>query len=153
MIEFTLNNLPVSIETDPNRRLLDILREDFHLTGSKEGCGEGECGACTILLDGRPVTACLVCAEQLPGRRVETVEGLVESELGQRLVDSFAEHGAVQCGFCFPGMLVVSWHYLTHHPVPSEDGVREAIAGNICRCTGYTKIIEAVLAAGKGREA
>lgn len=148
MIDFTLNHRPVSVDADPGTRLLDLLREKFHLTGAKEGCGEGECGACTVLLDGRPVTSCLLSLEQVRGRGVETVEALAETPLGLRIVDAFTANGAVQCGFCFPGMLVSSWYYLTHHPEPDPDGIREALAGNLCRCTGYEKIVEAVMAAG-----
>lgn len=147
-LSFTLNGRWVTLSTDPLRRLLDILREDFGLTAAKEGCGEGECGACTVLLDGHPVTACLVNAGNLQGRRVETVEGLVGTLLGQRIVAAFEDTAAVQCGFCFPGILVSAYHYLQHHPEPTEAGVRAALSGNLCRCTGYEKIIEAVLLAG-----
>jgi aerobic-type carbon monoxide dehydrogenase small subunit (CoxS/CutS family) len=151
MIElgFNLNDRPVRIEVEPWKRLVDILREDFGLTGTKEGCGEGECGACTVLLDGRPVASCLLTAEQAMCRRVLTAEYLAETPLGKRIVEAFAEHGAVQCGFCFPGMLVSAWRYLTDHPRPDEAGARAAIAGNLCRCTGYVKIVGAILACGE----
>jgi carbon-monoxide dehydrogenase small subunit len=129
---------------------LDVLREDIKLTGSKEGCGEGECGACTVLLDGEPVTACLVAAGQVPdGAEIMTVEGLEKTEGGRLLQQAYQEKGAAQCGFCIPGMIVASYALLNRTTNVTEDTVREAHAGNICRCTGYMKIVEAVLAAAE----
>ncbi len=145
-VRFTLNGAPVSIEGAGSRRLLDVLREDLAKTGTKEGCGEGECGACSVLIDGEVVDSCLVAVGQVEGRNVVTVEGLAQpnGELS-RLQQAFIEHGAAQCGICTPGMLLAA-HVLLHRTTqPTEDQVREALAGNLCRCTGYTKIIEAVL--------
>ena len=145
-MRFTLNGTPVSLDVVGTRRLLDVLREDLHLTGTKEGCGEGECGACSVLIDGEVVDSCLVAVGQVEGRNVVTVEGLAgpDGKLS-RLQQAFIEHGAAQCGICTPGMLLAAHVILQRTPVPSADDVREGLAGNLCRCTGYTKIIEAVL--------
>jgi carbon-monoxide dehydrogenase small subunit len=131
------------------KRLLDVLRQDCGLTGTKEGCGEGECGACTVLLDGRPVNSCLVPAVQADGAKVVTVEGLARGAALSRLQRAFVERGGTQCGICTPGILVTAHALLQRAPgrVPAEDEVREALAGNLCRCTGYQKILEAVRAA------
>jgi aerobic carbon-monoxide dehydrogenase small subunit len=139
-VRFTLNDREVSSEGSGARRLLDVLREDLGQTGTKEGCGEGECGACSVLIDGEAVDSCLVAVGQVEGRRVVTIEGL-QSPLQQ----AFIEHGAAQCGICTPGMLLSAHALLLRTRRPSADDVREALAGNLCRCTGYTKIIEAVL--------
>jgi len=139
-VRFTLNGREVSSEGSGARRLLDVLREDLRQTGTKEGCGEGECGACSVLIDGEVVDSCLVAVGQVEGRRVVTIEGL-QSPLQQ----AFIEHGAAQCGICTPGMLLAAHVLLLRTRRPSADDVREALAGNLCRCTGYTKIIEAVL--------
>ena len=144
-MRFTLNGSVVSTDVVGTRRLLDVLREDLHLTGTKEGCGEGECGACSVLIDGEVVDSCLVAVGQVEGRTVTTVEGLAD---GGRLTDlqqAFIEYGAAQCGICTPGMLLAAHALLRSTSRPSADNVREALAGNLCRCTGYTKIIEAVL--------
>ena len=140
--------------------MLDILREDWGLTGTKEGCGEGECGACTVLLDGEPVAACLLTAGQVAdGADIMTIEGASETELGRVLQQAYVEAGAVQCGFCIPGMILSSWALLKRKARPTEEDVRVALAGNLCRCTGYVKIVEAVMLAaerwngGKGGEA
>jgi aerobic-type carbon monoxide dehydrogenase small subunit (CoxS/CutS family) len=125
--------------------LLDVLREDLHLTGTKEGCGEGECGACSVLIDGEVVDSCLVAVGQVEGRQVTTVEGLAEGGRLTALQQSFIDHGAAQCGICTPGMLLAAHVLLLRTTRPNADDVREALAGNLCRCTGYTKIIEAVL--------
>ena len=145
-VRFTLNGAPVSVECAGSRRLLDTLREDLGKTGTKEGCGEGECGACSVLIDGEVVDSCLVAVGQVEGRVVVTVEGLAEpnGELS-RLQQAFIEHGAAQCGICTPGMLLAAHVLLQRTIRPSVDDVREGLAGNLCRCTGYTKIIEAVL--------
>ncbi|MDE2491150.1 MAG: (2Fe-2S)-binding protein [Elusimicrobia bacterium] len=134
----------------PFKRLLDVLREDFRLTGAKEGCGEGECGACTVLLDGEPVNACLIPVCQAAGRRVETVEALGTPEKLSKLQASFLERGGAQCGICTPGMLVAARAHLASGGRPDDASVREALAGNLCRCTGYQHIVESVLAAAKG---
>lgn len=142
---FRVNGEDVAVDVPGMRRLLDVLREDLALTGTKEGCGEGECGACTVLVDGAPVVACLVPVAQVAGHAVRTVEGL--SPVGgplSPLQQRFLECGAAQCGICTPGMLLAAQAYLDHGGTRDEDAIREAIAGNLCRCTGYTKIIEAI---------
>ena len=158
---FTVNAESVELDVPGMRRLLDVLREDLALTGTKEGCGEGECGACTVLLDGAPVDACLVPVCQVDGSAVLTVEGLVpaagrgSSNTAPAMLDplqaAFLETGGAQCGICTPGMLMAAHAYLDAGGGPDDDAIRESIAGNLCRCTGYTKIIEAIaLAATRG---
>ena len=155
---FTVNGTPVEVDVPGMRRLLDVLREDLALTGTKEGCGEGECGACTVLLDGAPVDACLVPVCQVEGAAVSTVEGLATLAAGtdgalrlSELQAAFLETGGAQCGICTPGMLMAGRAYLDAGGGPDEEAIREAIAGNLCRCTGYTKIVEAIaLAATHG---
>src|SRR5262245_33590181 len=139
-MRFTLNGRSVAYEGPGARRLLDVLREDLGATGTKEGCGEGECGACSVLVDGEVVDSCLVAVGQVEGRSVLTVEGL-----SSPLQQAFIQHGAAQCGICTPGMLLAAHVLLEKARRPDADDVREALAGNLCRCTGYTKIIEAVL--------
>ena len=141
---FTVNGDPVEVEAPGMRRLLDVLREDLSLTGTKEGCGEGECGACSVLLDGAVVDSCLVPLSQCAGTRVETVEGLAPSGRLNALQRAFLETGGAQCGICTPGMLMAGEAFLASGGEPTEDAIREAIAGNLCRCTGYTKIVEAI---------
>ena len=143
-LEFYVNDKPVSVETEPDRRLLDILREDLGLTGTKDGCGEGECGACTVLLDGKAAHACLVMAIHLGGKRVVTIEGLADSGELEPLQRAFVEEGAIQCGFCTAGMIMSAKALLMEKPDPTEEEIRIAISGNICRCTGYSQIIQAV---------
>jgi carbon-monoxide dehydrogenase small subunit len=157
MIKLTVNQKPCTVESPPLARLLDVLRGPLALTGTKEGCGEGECGACTVLLDGLPVNSCLVAAGQCEGRDVLTVEGLAIGEVLSPLQRCFVEHGGAQCGICTPGMLVSAHALLQANPSPTADEIREAIAGNLCRCTGYQRIVDAILesasllrAAGKG---
>lgn len=151
---FTVNGDAVELDVPGMRRLLDALREDLALTGTKEGCGEGECGACTVLLDGAPVDACLVPICQVEGSDVRTVEGLgsrQSSAVLDTLQMAFLETGAAQCGICTPGMLMAARAYLDADGGPDEGAIRESIAGNLCRCTGYTKIVEAIaLAAVRG---
>ncbi len=149
---FTVNATPVEVDVPGMRRLLDLLREDLALTGTKEGCGEGECGACTVLLDGLPVLSCLVAVCQVDGTDIRTVEGLapVAGTLGV-LQQAFLETGGAQCGICTPGMLMAGEAFLASGSAPTDEAIREAIAGNLCRCTGYTKIIDAIrLAAERG---
>ncbi|WP_274939525.1 (2Fe-2S)-binding protein [Chordicoccus furentiruminis] len=146
-ISFVLNGKKRTDDVDPARRLLDYLREDLHLTGTKEGCGEGECGACTVILNGRAVHACLTLTGQIDGCELLTIEGL-EAEDGSLspLQQSFADHGAIQCGFCTPGMVMSAQALLMENPHPDEAEIRNAIAGNICRCTGYREVIRAIQA-------
>lgn len=144
-IKFKFNEKEVNIKTATNRRLLDLLREDLGLTGTKEGCGIGECGACTVLLNGKAVNSCLILAPQVDGTEITTVEGLTENGKLNPLQGNFLKQGAVQCGFCTPGMLMSTSVLLKENPEPTEEDVKETIAGNLCRCTGYKQIIEAVL--------
>jgi carbon-monoxide dehydrogenase small subunit len=149
-LELIVNGLPRSAEADPWKRLLDLLREDLRLTGTKEGCGEGECGACTVLLDGEPVNSCLVAAGQCAGRRVTTVEGLARGELLHAVQRALVACGGAQCGICTPGIAVCAAHLVDEGLVSGDkarDRVRELLAGNICRCTGYQLIVDAVIAA------
>jgi len=144
-VRFTLNGAAVSLDVVGTRRLLDVLREELRLTGTKEGCGEGECGACSVLIDGEVVDSCLVAVGQVEGREVTTVEGLADGGRLTALQQAFIEHGAAQCGICTPGMLLAAHALLQGATHLDADAVREGLAGNLCRCTGYTKIIEAVL--------
>ncbi|WP_312279658.1 2Fe-2S iron-sulfur cluster-binding protein [Oscillibacter sp.] len=143
-LEFTVNGKNASLEVPPDRRLLDILREDLGLTGTKEGCGEGECGACTVLLDRRAVHSCLTVATQLSGKEVVTIEGLSDCSEMSDLQRAFVEETAVQCGYCTTGMVMSARALLYENPNPTEEEIRVALAGNICRCSGYTQIIRAV---------
>ncbi len=143
-VVFTLNGSELEIEAPADRRVIDLLREDLGLTGSKEGCGTGECGACTILVNGEPRLACLMIAAQLAGTRVETVEGLAQTRDGALVQQAFVEEGAVQCGFCIPGMEMAATALLRNDDNPSRDTIREGLSGNLCRCTGYVKIVDAV---------
>jgi carbon-monoxide dehydrogenase small subunit len=149
---FTVNGERVEVDATGSRRLLDVLREDLALTGTKEGCGEGECGACSVLLDGALVDACLVPVSQAAGASVNTVEGLAEDGRLSVLQWAFLETGGAQCGICTPGMLMAGVAFLASGATPTDDNIREAIAGNLCRCTGYTKIIDAIALAA-AREA
>jgi aerobic-type carbon monoxide dehydrogenase small subunit (CoxS/CutS family) len=151
-VAFTVNGRPVVLNVPAERTLLEALRHDLGLTGTKKGCGTGECGACTVLLDGAPVNACLVLAVRVDGRDVTTVEGLQRGSELHPLQAAFVEHAAVQCGFCAPGMLMASAALLAENPHPTAQEVRLAIAGNLCRCSGYTSIVEAVVAAGRRGE-
>ena len=143
-VKFFLNEKQVQLETKPNRRLLDILREDFKLTGTKEGCSIGECGACTVIMNGRAVNSCLVLAGQVNGAKIITIEHLADNGKLNSLQQNFLEAGAVQCGYCTPGMLMSATALLLENPHPNEEEIKEAIAGNLCRCTGYKQIIQAV---------
>lgn len=150
-LEFTLNGKNVTVSTDPLRRLIDVLREDFGCTGVKEGCSEGECGACSILLNGKMVTSCLIPVGAADGQDIVTIEGLSETEKGKLIIQAFADGGAVQCGFCIPGMVIAAYSILCENPDPTEDEIRLGISGNICRCTGYDLIVDSIrLAAERG---
>jgi carbon-monoxide dehydrogenase small subunit len=147
VIEITVNGARREVAAAPMSRLLDVLREELGLTGTKEGCGEGECGACAVLIDGELVCSCLVPVGQAAGAEIRTVEGLAGEELAP-IQRAFLEHGGAQCGICTPGMLLAAVALLQRNARPTEPEVREALAGNLCRCTGYTKIVEAILHAG-----
>lgn len=151
-IEFTLNHKNVSLDTDPTFRLLDILRNDYNLMGSKEGCGEGECGACAVLINDKLINSCLVPMGSVNGQTVLTIEGLSESPQGKKLIDCFSLEGAVQCGFCTPGMIMASHALLSTNPHPSDEEIRIGLSGNLCRCTGYNMIVNAVRRASKEGE-
>jgi aerobic carbon-monoxide dehydrogenase small subunit len=143
-ITFTLNGTKTEIDVQPDRRVVDLLREDLGLTGVKESCGAGDCGACTILVDGESRLSCLMLAAQLQDRAITTVEGLANGETLHVIQSAFFEHGAVQCGFCIPGMALAATDLLNRNPNPSRQEIREGLAGNLCRCTGYQKIVDAV---------
>lgn len=141
---FNLNGKDICCNVPSNRRVIDLLREDVGLTGSKEGCGTGECGACTILVDGEAKLSCLMVAGQINGSSIITVEGLAATAEGSLLQQAFIEEGAVQCGFCIPGMEMAASALLREEDNPSRDRIREGLSGNLCRCTGYVKIVDAV---------
>ena len=152
-IAFKLNGSPVSVEISEGARLLDALRNDLGLTGTKEGCGIGECGACSVLLDGELVNSCLVLAAQVDGREVITIEGIRGADGGPNdLQEAFIKYGAVQCGFCTPGMVLAGEALLVANPNPGRAEIREAIAGNLCRCTGYQQIVDAIEATALFRQ-
>ncbi len=150
MIAFKVNGETVQVDSPPMARLLDVLREECRLTGSKEGCGEGECGACAVLVDGVAVNSCLIPVAQVDGCVVQTVEGIAEDGRLHQVQQAFLDHGAAQCGICTPGFIVMAKALLDDNPHPSRREVREALAGNLCRCTGYQKIIDAVVDALSG---
>jgi carbon-monoxide dehydrogenase small subunit len=152
MITFTLNGRTRECNSTPLTRLIDALREECGLTGTKEGCGEGECGSCTVLLDGEVVNSCLVALGQVDGRSVVTVEGIAregDSEALAPVAKCFVEYGGAQCGICTPGMMIAAQALLDRNDTPTEAEVREAIAGNLCRCTGYQRIVDSVLEAAR----
>jgi len=148
-IRFILNGETKVIDVEADRRVIDVIREDLGLTGTKEACGRGECGSCTILVDGSPKLSCLMLAAQLEGREIITIEGIKKDSDMHPIQEAFIKHGAVQCGFCTPGMVLVSFDLLKRNKKPSRDEIREAISGNLCRCTGYQKIVDAIEAAAK----
>jgi len=149
LISLTINDREVEVAVPPNRTLADMLRRDLGLTGTKKGCEVGDCGSCTVILDGRPVNSCLVLAVQAEGRSVTTIEGVETDDGLHPLQQAFVDHGAVQCGFCTSGMILSGKSLLERNASPDEMEVRTAISGNLCRCTGYQKIVEAIQAAGK----
>jgi carbon-monoxide dehydrogenase small subunit len=148
-LKVVVNGQRREAEVPPMARLLDVLRDDFKLTGTKEGCGEGECGACSVILDGRLVNSCLVPACQAQGGEITTIEGLARKDDLHPVQEAFVHHNGAQCGFCTPGMIMASVDLLGRDPEPSEAGIREGLAGNLCRCTGYNKIVDAVQMASR----
>jgi carbon-monoxide dehydrogenase small subunit len=147
LVELNVNGEFYQVLIEPWRTLLEVLRETLNLTGTKEGCGRGDCGACTVLLDGKAVNSCLLLAIDAQGKNILTIEGLSQGGQLHPLQEAFIEHGAIQCGFCTPGMILSAKALLDKNPQPTVEEVRQAISGNLCRCTGYTKIIKAILAA------
>ena len=143
-ISFIINNKKVTVDVDPSMRLLDVIRVVLKLTGTKEGCGEGECGACTVLVNGEPYNSCLTPVVNVEGKELLTIEGLREMKEYKVLADAFADMGGSQCGFCTPGMILVSYALLKKNPKPTEEEIRFALSGNLCRCTGYQAIVNAV---------
>ena len=155
-ITFRINGKDIELEVDPGKMLLDVLRDQTGLTGTKRGCSRGDCGACTVIMDGKAILSCLTPVLQASGREIVTVEGLAHDGRLHPLQEAFLECGAVQCGFCTPGMLLSAKAFLEQNPSPTRPEVRAAISGNLCRCTGYTKIVDAIILAsasmrGKGR--
>ncbi len=151
IISLTVNGIMHEVAIEPRRTLLELLREDLGLTGTKKGCGIGDCGACTVLVDGVATLSCLMLAIQASGRSVETVEELAKGGKLNRLQQSFVDQGAIQCGFCTPGMLMTAAELLRRNSHPREQEIRRAISGNLCRCTGYQKIVEAIQAASEAK--
>jgi aerobic carbon-monoxide dehydrogenase small subunit len=149
-VSCTVNGAAVSLEAHPMARLLDVLRTQLRLTGTKEGCGEGECGACSVLLDGELVNSCLVPLLQVEGADIRSIEGIAESGTLHRVQEAFIAHGGAQCGICTPGMILAAISLLERHPHPTDDQIKAGLAGNLCRCTGYMRIFEAVKAAAGG---
>ena len=148
-ISFTLNGKPYALSVKPWRTLLELIREDLSFTGTKEGCGQGECGSCTVIMGGKTVNSCLVPALEADNQEIITIEGLVDGDNLHPIQDAFVEQAGMQCGFCTPGMIISAKALLDTNPNPSEKEIREGIAGNFCRCTGYTKIIESISAAAE----
>jgi len=146
LITLRVNGEEHEVAVYPHRTLLEVLREEIGLTGSKEGCGMGACGACTVIVDGKAILACLTLALSVEGKEIRTVEGLAEGQELSPLQKAFVEHGAIQCGYCTPGMLMSSTAALSKNPHPDEEEIKKAISGNLCRCTGYVKIVEAIKA-------
>lgn len=144
LITLSVNGREYEIAVEPNRTLTQALREDLGLLGTKEGCGVGDCGACTVIMDGAPVNSCLVLAVQAGGSRITTIEGVAEGDRLHPIQQAFVDFGAIQCGFCTPGMVLTAKDLLEKNPDPTEHQIREGLSGNLCRCTGYQKIVEAV---------
>ena len=149
-LAFAVNGDPVRVHVAPHATLLEVLREDLELTGTKYGCGEGECGACSVILDGRVVNSCLVLALECAGSQVLTIEGLAADGRLHPIQQAFVDHGAIQCGFCTPGMIMATYALLQANRSPTEEDIKRALEGNLCRCTGYRKIIDAVLSLARG---
>jgi len=148
ILNFILNGEPVQVEIEPHLTLLELLRNELELTGTKEGCGMGECGACTVLLDGKAINSCILPALEVEGKGVTTIEGVADDKGGLHPIQkAFIEYGAIQCGFCTPGMVLSAKALLDENPKPTEEEIRNGIAGNLCRCTGYLQIVQAIKAA------
>lgn len=152
VINFVLNGKPMTVDVPADRRLLDFIREDLHLTGTKEGCGEGECGACTVVLDGKAVHSCLTLVGQIEGCELLTIEGLEQNGELDAIQKAFIKKSAIQCGFCTSGMVMSAKALLMENPKPTDEEIKKAISGNICRCSGYREIKEAIRAAADGEE-
>lgn len=152
-VNFIVNGRKVRLVLEGSETLLECLRDQVGLTGTKKGCDQGDCGACTVLIDGRPVNSCLVLAAEVAGREITTIEGLAQGDKLHPLQQAFIEHNAIQCGFCTPGMILTSLALLNEIPNPSEEEIRRYLQGNLCRCTGYSKIVEAIQAAALGSSA
>ncbi len=152
LIALKINGDVHEVAIDPRRTLVEVLRDDLDMTGTKESCGDGDCGACTVIMDGKPVNACLTLALEAQGKDILTIEGVAQNGKLHPLQQAFIDHFAVQCGFCTPGMILSAKALLDKNPHPTELEVRKGIAGNLCRCTGYTKIVEAILAVGNGKQ-
>ncbi len=148
-ISLKVNGVTYTLDVRPQRTLVEVLRETLGLTGTKKSCSEGECGACTVLMDGKPVASCLVLAIDAQGKEIVTIEGLGEAGKLHPIQEAFLKHGAIQCGFCTPGMVMSAKAYLDEHPMPTPTEVRKAISGNLCRCTGYQQIVDSIMAASK----
>lgn len=148
-ISLTINSEPCTLLVEPYCSLLDMLRDELHLTGTKKGCDEGDCGACTVLMEGKTVTSCMVLAMQARDREITTVEGLRQGNTLHPVQAAFVQHGGVQCGFCTPGLIMSGVGLLMENPQPTEEDVRFAIGGNLCRCTGYSKVVQAILQAAE----
>lgn len=143
-VNMVVNRKPVTVEVEPNARLLDVIRKDLKLTGAKEGCGIGECGACTVIMDGETVDSCLTLAASCEGRNIETIEGLAEGDKLHPVQEAFVEHNALQCGFCIPGLVLSGKNVLDKYPEADRERIVEAISGNLCRCTGYKQVVDAI---------
>ncbi len=148
-IQSTINGDEIDVLVEPTQSLLDVLRDELHMTGTKEGCGTGDCGACSVTIDGILVCSCLVLGIEAGGKKIETIEGMADGDKLHPLQEKFIEHVALQCGICTPGLLIAAKHLLEENPDPTEEEVRYGLAGNLCRCTGYHKIVEAVLDAAQ----
>jgi len=148
-IVLKVNGIGYQLNIEPQRTLVEVLRETLGLTGTKKSCSEGECGACTVLMDGKPVTSCLVLALDAQGKEITTIEGLSDGEKLHPIQEAFLKHGAIQCGFCTPGMVIAAKALLDENPKPTADEVRKGISGNLCRCTGYQQIVDAILDASR----
>ena len=148
-IVLNVNGINYTVAVEPQRTLVEVLRDTLGLTGTKKSCSEGECGACTVLMDGKPATSCLILALDAQGKEITTVEGLSEGEKLHPIQEAFLKHGAIQCGFCTPGMVMSAKAFLDENPKPTATEVRKAISGNLCRCTGYQQIVDAILAASQ----